>query len=47
MARVYLETSFVSVCVTTRTDPNSIYRQEQSLEWLEKEGPKHELFIWE
>src|SRR5207237_1004395 len=33
MARVYLETSFVSACVTDRKDTGSVYRREKSLEW--------------
>ena len=33
MARVYLETSFVSACVTDRKDAGSVYRREKSLEW--------------
>ena len=29
--RVYLETSFISACVTDRTDPGSVYRRDTSL----------------
>lgn len=45
MARVYLETSFFCACVTTRTTPRAIYEREMSLEWLESERSKHEIFI--
>ena len=33
MDRVYLETSFVSACVTSRVDSKSQYRREVSREW--------------
>ncbi|MBX3322321.1 MAG: hypothetical protein KF757_04970 [Phycisphaeraceae bacterium] len=33
MDGVYLETSFVSACVTDRDDAASVYRRETSLEW--------------
>src|SRR5437867_1920513 len=36
MPRVYLETSFVSACVTSRQDLASRYRREGSLEWCIK-----------
>ena len=29
---VYLETSFLSACVTDRTDPASVYRRDMSRE---------------
>ena len=45
MARVYLETSFVSACVTDRTDPASVYRRETSLEWWNTQRWRHEFFI--
>lgn len=45
MARVYLETSFVSACVTDREDAASVYRREASLEWWEKQGSRHELVV--
>jgi hypothetical protein len=45
MARVYLETSFVSACVTTRTDPGSLYRREASTQWLSAQSRLHELFV--
>lgn len=45
MARVYLETSFISACVTTRTDPASLYRRETSREWWDTQRSRHELFI--
>jgi len=45
MARVYLETSFVSACVTQRKDVGSLYRQEASLRWWREQGPVNELFV--
>src|SRR2546421_8183443 len=45
MARVYLETSFVSACVTDRKDAGSVYRREKSLDWWAFEAQRHELFI--
>jgi hypothetical protein len=44
MARVYLETSFVSACVTDRKDAGSVYRREKSLEWWALQADRHE--IW-
>ncbi len=45
MAAVYLETSFVSACVTSRSDPASLYRREASLEWWQAQRRNHELFV--
>lgn len=45
MARVYLETSFISACVSDREDAASVYRREASLEWWEQQGPRHELVV--
>lgn len=45
MATVYLETSFVSACVTNRSDSASIYRRELSLEWWTDQARRHRLFI--
>lgn len=45
MARVYLETSFFSACVTTRTDVNSAFWKQTSLSWLKIQASEHELFI--
>jgi predicted nucleic acid-binding protein len=45
MARVYLDTSFVSACVTTREDAHSIVRKETSLEWMQSQRPLHEVLI--
>jgi len=42
---VYLETSFVSACVTTRTDPSSLHRRKESLEWWNSERGKYELCV--
>lgn len=45
MAEVYLETSFVSACVTSRTDPASLYRRQASLEWWSSQRVRHNLFV--
>lgn len=45
MARVYLDTSFISACVSTREDPASIVRREASLEWMATQRPRHSVFI--
>jgi len=45
MPLVYLETSFVSACVTNRTDPASIYRRDVSLDWWQSQGSRHDLAI--
>lgn len=45
MARVYLETSFISACVTTRTDPASVYRREASRDWWVSQSSVHKLHI--
>lgn len=45
MARVYLETSFFSACVTTRTDVESLFWRRESLAWLKTQSRRHELFI--
>jgi len=45
MAAVYLDTSFVSACVTDRSDPKSIYRRDTSLEWMRAFAPHHDLYI--
>ena len=45
MARVYLETSFFSACVSTRTTTKSLYWREVSTEWWTIEAPRHELVI--
>jgi hypothetical protein len=45
VAKVYLETSFFSACVTTRTDVDSQSWKGRSLSWLKTQAPKHELFI--
>lgn len=33
MSTVYLETSYLSACVTDRADAASIYRRQSSMEW--------------
>lgn len=45
VARVYLETSFFSACVTARTDVNSAFWRYTSLAWLRTQRDRHELFI--
>lgn len=45
MADVYLETSFVSACVSTRTDAGSVYRRDVSLRWWETQRGDHALFV--
>ena len=44
MARVYLETSFISACVTDREDAASVYRRETSLDWWEKFRAQHDVY---
>ena len=43
--RVYLETSFVSACVTDRTDPASIYRRDTSRQWWSTQAGRYDLFV--
>lgn len=45
MARVYLETSYVSACVTKRIDVRSLYRKDASLRWWRLERPRHEVLL--
>jgi predicted nucleic acid-binding protein len=45
MARVYLETSFFSACVSTRMGATSASWRASSLDWWNKRATKHELFI--
>ncbi len=45
MAKIYLETSFVSAGVTDRTDAASVYRREVSREWWEVQRARHEIFV--
>ena len=45
MARVYLETSFFSACVSDRTDPRSIVRRDESRRWWVQQRLLHKLFI--
>ncbi len=44
MAKEYLETSFVSACVTNRTSLRSVYERESSLLWWDREADRHDLF---
>jgi hypothetical protein len=45
MARVYLETSYFSTCVSTRTNAKSIAWRETSLEWWSTQASRHDLFV--
>jgi hypothetical protein len=45
MARVYLETSFVSACVTERADAGSVHRRATSLEWWASQSMRHQLHV--
>lgn len=47
MARVYVETSFASFCVTARDDAASIYRRQVSEDWWDSQRSKHVLFVSE
>ncbi len=47
MARVYLETTFVSACVTDRADTASAYRRQVSTGWWSEQRVKHGLFVAE
>ncbi len=45
MARVYLETSFFSVCVSARTSAKSVAWRETSVEWWQTQATRHELYV--
>ena len=45
MGKVYLETSYISACVATRTDVASVYRRQVSEQWWNAQRHHHELFI--
>jgi predicted nucleic acid-binding protein len=45
MSRVYLETSYVSACVTDRTDTDSLYRLKHSHEWWDSQRQLHDLYV--
>jgi hypothetical protein len=45
MAKVYLETSFFSACVSTRTSEQAVGWRASSNQWWRNEAPKHDLFI--
>jgi hypothetical protein len=45
VARVYLETSFVSACVTTRSSLRSVYEREASLFWWRSDAKSHDVFV--
>jgi hypothetical protein len=43
--RVYIETSFVSACVTDRDDAASVYRRELSREWWSTQSHRYEISL--
>jgi hypothetical protein len=45
VAKVYLETSFFSACVSTRKSDKSLGWRASSIEWWESQAPRFELFI--
>jgi hypothetical protein len=45
VAKVYLETSFFSACVSTRSDPKTAGWRVTSNEWWESQAGRHELFV--
>lgn len=45
MASVYLETSFISACVTDRADTASLYRRETGLDWWATQRDRHSVFV--
>ncbi len=45
MARVYLETSFISACVETRADTASTRQRAESLEWWDRFRGTHECCV--
>jgi hypothetical protein len=45
VSKVYLETSYFSACVSTRTDPKTAGWRVTSDQWWQQEAPRHELFI--
>ncbi len=45
MARVYLETSFFSACVSTRASAKSVTWRETRVDWWQTEGVRHELYV--
>lgn len=45
MAKVYLETSFFSACVSVRRTPKAMGWRDTSMEWWHKCRPNHELFV--
>ena len=45
MPIVYLDSSFISACVTDRADAKSVARRETSREWWDTQRLRHELVI--
>jgi hypothetical protein len=45
MAKIYLETSFISACVWNRTDTRSLFCQDESCRWWQLQRKYHELCV--
>lgn len=45
MADIYLETSFISACVSDRDDVASAYRRQASLDWWQSQRSGHQVFV--
>lgn len=45
MSKVYLETSFFSLCVSTRTGVKELGWKASSNEWWQTQANRHELFV--
>lgn len=45
MPKVYLETSFFSACVSSRTDPRTSGWRATSNDWWKSQAKSHELFV--
>jgi hypothetical protein len=45
MPSVYLETSFVSACVTDRSDATSVHRRRMSREWWATQASRYDRFM--
>ena len=45
MARVYLETSFFSACVSLRTSAKSVAWRQTSMEWWQTQAERHDLYV--
>lgn len=47
MARVYLETSFFSACVSKRTSAKAVTWRETGTDWWRTQATRHDLFVSE